>query len=81
MIFSGVRGVGKTTLARIMAKALNCEKLQEAEPCNICRSCVEITGGSSVDLVEIDGASNRGIQEIRELKENIRFMPDRKSVV
>lgn len=76
MIFSGVRGVGKTTLARIMAKALNCEQgAPEAEPCNQCRSCQEISGGSSVDLIEIDGASNRGIQEIRELKENIRFMP------
>jgi len=75
MIFSGVRGVGKTTLARIMAKALNCEERNGAEPCNRCRSCREINGGSNVDLVEIDGASNRGIQEIRELKENIRFMP------
>lgn len=75
MIFSGVRGVGKTTLARIMAKALNCQERQGADPCNKCRSCLEISAGSSVDLVEIDGASNRGIQEIRELKENIRFMP------
>jgi DNA polymerase-3 subunit gamma/tau len=58
-----------------MAKALNCEERSGAEPCNRCHSCLEINGGSSVDLVEIDGASNRGIQEIRELKENIRFMP------
>ena len=75
MIFSGVRGVGKTTLARIMAKALNCEDRQGPEPCNRCRSCAEINAGGSIDLVEIDGASNRGIQEIRELKENIRFLP------
>jgi DNA polymerase-3 subunit gamma/tau len=75
MIFSGIRGVGKTTLARIMAKALNCEQGGAPEPCNTCTSCVEINSGSSVDLTEIDGASNRGIQEIRELKENIRFMP------
>lgn len=75
MLFSGVRGVGKTTLARIMAKALNCEERQGPEPCNRCRSCSEINGGGSIDLVEIDGASNRGIQEIRELKENIRFLP------
>ncbi|MBI5556458.1 MAG: DNA polymerase III subunit gamma/tau [Deltaproteobacteria bacterium] len=77
MIFSGVRGVGKTTLARIMAKAINCQGEGEGEdkPCNLCESCREITAGSAVDLHEIDGASNRGIQEIRELKENIRFFP------
>ena len=75
MIFSGVRGVGKTTLARIMAKALNCEAGDVDEPCNQCQSCREITAGTAVDLQEIDGASNRGIQEIRELKENIRFFP------
>ncbi|MDH4321405.1 MAG: DNA polymerase III subunit gamma/tau, partial [Desulfobulbaceae bacterium] len=77
MLFSGVRGVGKTTLARIMAKAINCDALVDNEPCNQCDSCREIAAGSAVDLHEIDGASNRGIQEIRELKENIRFYPAR----
>ncbi len=75
ILFSGVRGVGKTTLARIMAKAINCEQIEKANPCNNCQSCREITAGSSLDLYEIDGASNRGIQEIRELKEKIRFLP------
>ncbi len=75
ILFSGVRGVGKTTLARIMAKAINCEAETDTKPCNKCRSCKEITGGQSLDLHEIDGASNRGIQEIRELKEKIRFLP------
>jgi len=77
MIFSGVRGVGKTTLARIMAKAINCTGQQEAKPCNRCPSCLEFSSGNALDLHEIDGASNRGIQEIRELKEDIRFLPSR----
>jgi DNA polymerase-3 subunit gamma/tau len=77
MLFSGVRGVGKTTLARIMAKALNCERQEGERPCSQCDSCLEITAGKAVDLHEIDGASNRGIQEIRDLKENIRFLPTR----
>ncbi len=75
ILFSGVRGVGKTTLARIMAKALNCENGLARNPCNKCSSCLQIMAGSSLDLNEIDGASNRGIQEIRELKEKIRFLP------
>ncbi len=75
ILFSGVRGVGKTTLARLMAKAINCTGETESPPCNTCQSCREITAGSSFDLHEIDGASNRGIQEIRELKDKIRFLP------
>jgi DNA polymerase-3 subunit gamma/tau len=73
-LFSGVRGVGKTSVARILAKAVNCQNRQEGNPCNQCTSCTEITGGSSVDVQEIDGASNRGIDEIRELRENIKYM-------
>jgi len=75
IIFSGVRGVGKTTLARLVAKALNCQEGPTKIPCNKCEHCKEITGGNAIDINEIDGASNRGIQEIRELKENIRFFP------
>ena len=75
ILFSGLRGVGKTTLARIMAKAINCEETTGKIPCNHCNSCLEIMRGAALDLHEIDGASNRGIQEIRELKEKIRFLP------
>jgi len=74
-LFSGARGVGKTSVARILAKAMNCMEGEPGVPCNKCRSCVEITNGSSVDVQEIDGASNRGIDEIRELRENSRYMP------
>ncbi|MEA1971288.1 MAG: DNA polymerase III subunit gamma/tau [Thermodesulfobacteriota bacterium] len=74
-IFSGPRGTGKTSVARILAKSLNCEKGPTEKPCNRCGNCMEITGGTSLDVREIDGASNRGIDEIRELRENIKFSP------
>ena len=74
-LFSGARGVGKTSIARILAKAINCQSGEPGIPCNKCHSCLEITNGSSVDVQEIDGASNRGIDEIRDLRENIKYMP------
>ncbi|MXX11103.1 MAG: DNA polymerase III subunit gamma/tau [Nitrospira sp. SB0667_bin_9] len=76
-LFSGMRGVGKTTAARILAKALNCEKGPTPEPCGQCEGCLEITRGNSVDVIEIDGASNTGVDDVRELRENVKFSPFR----
>jgi DNA polymerase-3 subunit gamma/tau len=76
-LFTGARGVGKTSAARILAKALNCEKGPTATPCNECEICQGVTAGSDVDVLEIDGASNRGIDDVRQLRQNVAIRPSR----
>lgn len=77
VIFAGIRGTGKTTLARIYAKALNCQRRESGDPCAECSSCVAIAKGSHEDVLEIDGASNTGVDDIRELQESLAYVPQR----
>ena len=89
-LFSGPRGCGKTSTARILARVLNCENVQKGNPCNQCPSCLAVIKGNHLDVMEIDGASHTGVESVRELQESIGFAPsqsrnkvyeDRKSVV
>jgi DNA polymerase-3 subunit gamma/tau len=74
-LFAGIRGTGKTSSARILARAVTCLDKRDGEPCNVCDACVEVLGGAAIDVLEIDAASNRGIDEMRDLREKVKFLP------
>ncbi|MFT7519776.1 MAG: DNA polymerase-3 subunit gamma/tau, partial [Kiritimatiellia bacterium] len=76
-LFSGARGVGKTTAARALARSLNCEQGPTATPCGTCTSCKEVSNGASPDLIEIDGASNNSVDDVREIREAVQYAPSR----
>ena len=74
-VFSGLRGIGKTTIARIFAKAVNCELSKDGEPCNVCRNCLSIINDETTDVIELDAASNNGVDQMRDILEKVNFLP------